>query len=103
MPASVRPRPLCAGPSAYVPPLALSSAFVPGEPGAKNRREPTEPINGAQTLPPPRRCPITESVAPVAERGTPSEDKHMKIHEYQAKELLARAGAAIPRGVVASS
>jgi succinyl-CoA synthetase beta subunit len=27
----------------------------------------------------------------------------MKIHEYQAKELLARAGAAIPRGIVASS
>jgi succinyl-CoA synthetase beta subunit len=27
----------------------------------------------------------------------------MKIHEYQAKELLAAAGAAIPRGVVASS
>jgi succinyl-CoA synthetase beta subunit len=27
----------------------------------------------------------------------------MKIHEYQAKELLAQAGAAIPRGVVVSS
>src|SRR5437588_18541 len=27
----------------------------------------------------------------------------MKIHEYQAKELLASAGAAIPRGIVASS
>ena len=27
----------------------------------------------------------------------------MKIHEYQAKELLAAAGAAIPRGVVVSS
>lgn len=27
----------------------------------------------------------------------------MKIHEYQAKELLAAAGAAIPHGVVASS
>jgi succinyl-CoA synthetase beta subunit len=27
----------------------------------------------------------------------------MKIHEYQAKELLAQAGAAIPRGIVASS
>jgi succinyl-CoA synthetase beta subunit len=27
----------------------------------------------------------------------------MKIHEYQAKELLAAAGAAVPRGVVASS
>jgi succinyl-CoA synthetase beta subunit len=27
----------------------------------------------------------------------------MKIHEYQAKELLAQAGAAIPRGLVASS
>ena len=26
----------------------------------------------------------------------------MKIHEYQAKELLAAAGAAIPRGIVAS-
>jgi succinyl-CoA synthetase beta subunit len=26
----------------------------------------------------------------------------MKIHEYQAKELLAKAGAAIPRGIVAS-
>src|SRR5688572_8843582 len=27
----------------------------------------------------------------------------MKIHEYQAKELLASAGAAIPRGIVASN
>jgi succinyl-CoA synthetase beta subunit len=27
----------------------------------------------------------------------------MKIHEYQAKELLAKAGAKIPRGIVASS
>src|SRR5438128_1213850 len=27
----------------------------------------------------------------------------MKIHEYQAKELLAAAGAAIPRGIVAPS
>jgi succinyl-CoA synthetase beta subunit len=27
----------------------------------------------------------------------------MKIHEYQAKELLAAAGAAIPRGIVVSS
>src|SRR5215831_17385013 len=27
----------------------------------------------------------------------------MKIHEYQAKELLAKAGAAIPRGIVASN
>src|ERR1051326_3693626 len=27
----------------------------------------------------------------------------MKIHEYQAKELLAEAGAPVPRGVVASS
>src|SRR3954452_16459104 len=27
----------------------------------------------------------------------------MKIHEYQAKELLAAAGAPVPRGIVASS
>src|SRR5216684_378475 len=27
----------------------------------------------------------------------------MKIHEYQAKELLATAGAAVPRGIVAST
>jgi succinyl-CoA synthetase beta subunit len=27
----------------------------------------------------------------------------MKIHEYQAKELLSAAGAAVPRGIVASS
>src|SRR5213596_3393123 len=27
----------------------------------------------------------------------------MKIHEYQAKELLAAAGASIPRGIVATS
>jgi succinyl-CoA synthetase beta subunit len=27
----------------------------------------------------------------------------MKIHEYQAKELLAAAGAAVPRGIVASN
>src|SRR5262245_18305261 len=27
----------------------------------------------------------------------------MKIHEYQAKELLAAAGAAVPQGTVASS
>src|SRR5713101_2237220 len=30
-------------------------------------------------------------------------DTLMKIHEYQAKELLAAAGAAVPRGIVASS
>src|SRR6516164_9786915 len=27
----------------------------------------------------------------------------MKIHEYQAKELLAKAGAAIPRGILAAN
>src|SRR6516162_7508790 len=27
----------------------------------------------------------------------------MKIHEYQAKELLAAAGAAVPRGIVTSN
>src|SRR5438270_5988363 len=27
----------------------------------------------------------------------------MKIHEYQAKELLAAAGAAVPRGIVVAS
>src|SRR5579884_3024483 len=27
----------------------------------------------------------------------------MKIHEYQAKELLAAAGATVPRGIVASN
>src|SRR5262245_18062744 len=27
----------------------------------------------------------------------------MKIHEYQAKELLAAAGATVPRGLVATS
>src|SRR5438309_10461027 len=27
----------------------------------------------------------------------------MKIHEYQAKELLAAAGASIPRGIVAAN
>src|SRR5919201_1436160 len=27
----------------------------------------------------------------------------MKIHEYQAKELLAHAGAAVPRGIVSSN
>src|SRR6516162_4777398 len=27
----------------------------------------------------------------------------MKVHEYQAKELLAAAGAAVPRGIVAAS
>src|SRR5262245_3829630 len=27
----------------------------------------------------------------------------MKIHEYQAKELLAAAGAAVPRGLIARS
>src|SRR5437764_816097 len=27
----------------------------------------------------------------------------MKIHEYQAKQLLAAAGAAVPRGMVASN
>jgi succinyl-CoA synthetase beta subunit len=31
------------------------------------------------------------------------EHSTMKIHEYQAKELLAGAGAAVPRGMVASS
>ena len=27
----------------------------------------------------------------------------MKIHEYQAKELLAKAGALVPRGLVATT
>ncbi len=27
----------------------------------------------------------------------------MKIHEYQAKELLAAAGANVPRGIVAGT
>jgi succinyl-CoA synthetase beta subunit len=31
------------------------------------------------------------------------EGRTMKIHEYQAKELLAAAGAAIPRGIVATN
>ena len=31
------------------------------------------------------------------------ENASMKIHEYQAKQLLAEAGAAVPAGVVASS
>jgi succinyl-CoA synthetase beta subunit len=36
--------------------------------------------------------------------NTPSEARtEMKIHEYQAKELLAAAGAAVPRGGVVSS
>src|SRR4051812_47720999 len=43
------------------------------------------------------RLSYNESVAPCT-RGIP-----MKIHEYQAKELLAAAGAVIPRGLVASS
>ncbi len=30
-------------------------------------------------------------------------ETQMKIHEYQAKELLAAAGAAVPRGIVAST
>ena len=30
-------------------------------------------------------------------------DRTMKIHEYQAKELLASAGANVPPGIVASS
>jgi succinyl-CoA synthetase beta subunit len=38
-----------------------------------------------------------------APRRDHPEDDCMKIHEYQAKELLAAAGAAVPRGVVASS
>src|SRR5438132_851535 len=40
---------------------------------------------------------IKESI--VAGPGT----RQMKIHEYQAKELLAAAGAAVPRGIIASS
>src|SRR5262249_18976131 len=54
-------------------------------------------------LPGSRRRPITENIPPAAEPGPPSEDSRMKIHEYQAKDLLARAGAGIPRGIVASS
>src|SRR2546430_17640340 len=30
-------------------------------------------------------------------------DDPMKIHEYQAKELLAAAGAAVPRGIVVAT
>src|SRR5438270_3439603 len=32
-----------------------------------------------------------------------NEEFSMKIHEYQAKELLAAAGAAVPRGIVVAS
>src|SRR4051812_16627098 len=34
---------------------------------------------------------------------THSRGARMKIHEYQAKELLAAAGAAVPRGIVVTS
>src|SRR5206468_7955714 len=34
---------------------------------------------------------------------SPAKGPDMKIHEYQAKELLAAAGATVPRGIVASS
>jgi succinyl-CoA synthetase beta subunit len=40
---------------------------------------------------------------PALRAGFETEDNRMKIHEYQAKELLARAGAKIPRGIVSSS
>jgi succinyl-CoA synthetase beta subunit len=45
------------------------------------------------------------SLAPSYKKGVISSPgkSAMKIHEYQAKELLAAAGAAIPRGIVASS
>src|SRR5437763_8908204 len=63
-------------------------------------------------LPSPPRRPITESDAPRKPRPARAagktfrpvphhpEDSRMKIHEYQAKELLAAAGAAVPRGLV---
>ncbi len=38
-----------------------------------------------------------------APHGLTIENAPMKIHEYQAKELLAAAGAAVPAGVVVSS
>src|SRR5262249_58992234 len=43
------------------------------------------------------------SPPPAAPNTFPDEDICMKIHEYQAKELLAAAGATVPRGVVTSS
>src|SRR5947209_13487148 len=35
--------------------------------------------------------------------GVYPKDPCMKVHEYQAKQLLAEAGAPVPRGVVVSS
>src|SRR6202041_2937560 len=35
--------------------------------------------------------------------GKPGQEKLMKIHEFQAKDLLAAVGAAIPRGIVVRS
>src|SRR5262249_30132538 len=45
-----------------------------------------------------RRVPATRRPPAAPAHGHPL----MKIHEYQAKELLAAAGAPVPRGVVAS-
>src|SRR6266508_6374711 len=50
-----------------------------------------------------RITPVPANAAPRHAAGREIEEICMKIHEYQAKELLAAEGAAIPKGVVVST
>ncbi len=51
------------------------------------------------------RCPAAFEGQPVPGasrgRGRPRESAHLKIHEYQAKEILRKYGVAVPRGYLA--
>src|SRR6266508_2427458 len=50
-----------------------------------------------------RITPVPANAAPRHAAGREIEEICMKIHEYQAKELLAAEGAAIPKGVVVTN
>ena len=83
-----------------------SAGGTAGFPASVGRRAPAVwAVHGVgAALPPLPRATITATVALRAPTrpGPPSRGRRMKIHEYQAKELLAAAGAAVPRGIVVS-
>src|SRR5215472_2592602 len=50
-----------------------------------------------------RASPPIKSLVPFSAPASQAEPARMKIHEYQAKTILARYGVAVPRGEIAST
>src|SRR5260370_23994402 len=83
-----------------VPRLCLGTTALealPPEAGPQAQCVPRQSLGTRHGLASSERRPIKEGVV------FPLGNCAMKIHEYQAKELLAAAGAAVPRGIVAAS